>query len=114
MEHIRPYYPKNLRSRVLLPKILTGEVGITRPLPFDFIIENLDEKNNIYRLACEAFGVRNPEWLITQQMNTIAYYINSRRLGILKYLKLRRWIKANGGEVSEELLALTAKRYRGK
>ena len=90
------------------------EANISKNLPFDFIIENLDEKNNIYRLACKSFGIKNHEWLITQQMNTITYYINSRRLGFFKYFKLKRWIKTRGGEVKNELLAQTKKRYKEK
>ncbi len=90
------------------------ETNISKNLPFEFIIENLDEKNNIYALACTQFGKKNPEWLLTQQMHTIAYYINSRRLGMRKYSKLKKWIKKNGGDVKDVLLEQTKKRYKGK
>lgn len=88
------------------------ETNISKNLPFEFIIENLDEKNNIYDIACKQFGISRPDWLLTQQMHTINYYLHSRKLGLLKYSKLKKWIKTFGGEIKEELLDSTQKRYR--
>lgn len=87
------------------------ETNISKDLPFDFIIENLDEKNNIYALAYKEFGVKNPEWLLAQQMNTISYYLNSKKLSLSKFSKLKKWIKVCGGEISNELLVQTKKVY---
>ncbi len=91
------------------------ETNISKKLPFDFIIENLDEKNNIYAIVCKQFGLKNEEWLLSQQMHTIAYYINSERLGFFKMRKLKKWIKTNGADIKEELLKRTLRvRYKGK
>ena len=87
------------------------ETNISKNLPFVFIIENLDEKNNIYALASKQFGVKNHEWLLTQQMHTIAYYLHSRRLSFVKYFRLKRWIRRYGGDISSELMKETRKRY---
>lgn len=87
------------------------ETNISKCLPFDFIIENLDEKNNIYELVCKQFKTSNPDWLLTQQMITITYFLNSRRLSLPKFFKLRKWIKQNGGEVKREMLNRTTKAY---
>ncbi len=87
------------------------ETNISKCLPFDFIIENLDEKNNIYELVCKQFNTTNPEWLLTQQMITITYFLNSRKLSLPKFFKLRKWIKQNGGSVKKELLDKTTKLY---
>jgi len=87
------------------------ETNISKCLPFGFILENLDEKNNIYELACKQFNTSNPEWLLTQQMITINYFLNSKRLSLPKFFKLRKWIKQHGGEVKKELLDKTTKLY---
>ncbi len=87
------------------------ETNISKKLPFDFIIENLDEKNNIYEIACKQFNLKNREWLLNQQMHTIAYYLHSEKLGYFKMAKLKKWIKNNGGDVKEELMQQTKKRY---
>lgn len=88
------------------------ETNISKNLPFNFIIENLNEKNNIYELAKKQFKVSNTEWLLTQQMITITYYLNSRRLSLPKYFKLKKWIKLNGGEIKKELLEKTKVAYK--
>ncbi len=85
------------------------ETNISKKLPFDFIIENLDEKNNIYAIVCQAFGIKNDEWLLSQQMHTIAYYLNSERLSFFKMRKLKKWIKTKGGDIKDELLRRTKK-----
>lgn len=87
------------------------ETNISKDLPFEFIIENLDEKNNIYALASKQFKKSNTDWLLTQQMITIVYYLNSRRLSLPKYFKLKKWIKLNGGEIKDELLKQTKETY---
>ena len=86
------------------------ETNISKKLPFDFIIENLDEKNNIYELVCKQFNTENRQWLLSQQMHTIAYYIHSEKLSARKMYKLKKWIKTNGGDIKEELLQQTKKR----
>lgn len=90
------------------------ESNISKNLPFDFIIQNLNEKNNIYELACRQFGVKNEEWLVEQQMYTIAYYINSGSLSRVKYHRLIKWIKSFGGDAKLEILSRTKQSYRRK
>ncbi len=87
------------------------ETNISRKLPFNFILENLDEKNNIYELAKSEFKKSNAEWLLTQQMITIKYFLNSERLPLCKFLKLKKWIAKNGGEVKKELKKETSRVY---
>ena len=91
------------------------ESNISKNLSLDFIIENLDEKNNIYDIACEQLGTKNPQWLLEQQMITITYYMKSEGWRFSKYCKLKKWIKNNGGEIKEELLkAIIQKRKTRK
>lgn len=91
------------------------ESNISKNLSLDFIIENLDEKNNIYDIACEQLGTKNPQWLLEQQMITITYYMKSEGWRFSKYCKLKKWIKNSGGEIKEELLkAIIQKRKTRK
>lgn len=87
------------------------ETNISKKLPFDFIIENLKEKNKIYNLICKQFNTSNLDWLINQQMITLTYYLNSRRLSFIKFLKLRKWIKKNCKTVKQQLLKKVTKVY---
>lgn len=86
--------------------------NISKKLPFDFIMENLDEKNNIYALAKAQFAVNNPEWLLAQQMYTLNYFYKSKKLSFFKYRKLKKWIKANGGEIKEKLMKSVEKLHK--
>lgn len=85
------------------------ETNISKTLPFKFIIENLNEKNNIYQIACKQFNTTNPNWLLTQQMITIKYYINSEKLSLFKFFKLKLWIKKHGGSIKKMLSKATNK-----
>ncbi len=88
------------------------ESNISKKLPYNFILENLEEKNNIYQLICKQFNTENPNWLVSQQMITINYYLNSRRLSLFKFLKLKKWIKLNCTDVAKELIKETTKAYK--
>lgn len=85
--------------------------NISKNLPHRFIIENLAEKKNIYRLAKKRFGQSADEWYSDQLAITIQYYLCSRNLGIAKLLSVLWWVLRNGASTRWLLLRKSVKYY---
>lgn len=92
---------------------LVHETNISKSLPHRFILENLEEKWNIYQIAQEQIRCPLDEWYYSQLMTTITYYLRSDRISFYKLLSLMAWILKKGAGAKKRLLMDTLK-YRYK
>lgn len=83
--------------------------NISKSLPHKFILDNLDEKRNIYQIACKQINSSLTKWYHTQLMITIRYYLHSDRIGLKKFLSLLVWIIRHGEKAKVALLHDTIK-----
>ena len=77
--------------------------NISKSLPHGFILQNLDEKINIYHLAKGQIQGDSDEWLYDQLMDTIRFYLRSKPIELPKMLSLLLWICKNGGNIKKRL-----------
>ncbi len=89
------------------------KTNISKSLPHQFIIENLDEKRNILHIARQQLDCPLDEWYYAQLMITIRYYLDSDRISFYKMLSLVAWILKKGAGVKRRLLKNILK-YRYK
>ena len=83
---------------------LVHESNISKSLPHEFILQNLDEKVNIYNIAQNKYGENLDDWLYSQLMDTIKYYLHSERISAKKFISLLGWIYKNGGSIRQRLM----------
>lgn len=65
--------------------------NISKNIPFDFIIENIKEKYNIYNLASDKFKTNLEDWLLNQVLDTFRYYVidsNCNMTNAIKFINL--------------------------
>ena len=83
----------------------------SKTVPLDFILQNLDEKINIYHLAKGQMQGDLDGWLYDQLMDTIRFYLRSKPIELPKMLSLLLWIRKNGGSIKERLTKETMNCY---
>ena len=86
--------------------------NIGKNLPHKYIIENLDEKHNIYPIAKKLFGKSMPQWYHKQLMITINHYLNSRLLSSWRVLSVLWWILLYGHPTRKTLFRETIETHR--
>lgn len=94
---------------------LVHDSNISKSLPHKFILENLDEKKNIYAIARESFGANMDSWYFSQIMDTVSYYLRSEKLSFVHFASVIKWILLNGEAVKKELINKAVRiQYRKK
>lgn len=83
---------------------LVHDSNISKSLPHKFILENLDEKKNIYAIAKKSFGVNMDSWYFSQIMDTASYYLLSEKISFVHFASVIKWMFLNGGAVRKELV----------
>lgn len=86
---------------------LVHDSNISKSLPHKFILENLDEKKNIYLIAREQFKKELEKWYVAQLMDTIKYYLESEKISFIKFSSILKWLMLNGGSAKKELIITT-------
>jgi len=84
---------------------LVHSTNISKSLPHQFIIDNLEEKKKIYSIAVKNLKAPLKNWLYTQLMVTISYYLQSRRISVSDFASLLQWISKNGDHIKIRLFA---------
>lgn len=49
--------------------------NISKDIPHEFILDNIKEKNNIYKIAKNTFSANLDDWLYNQILDTFRYYV---------------------------------------
>ena len=80
--------------------------NITFSLKTDFIIENLNEKRNVYKEIVSRNILENPdEWLKKQVLLTSLYFIKNNIISDEEFDKLVNWCKINCLNYAEEIVS---------